>query len=83
MDVTVRRDADAAADDRGDRALGIILGAGNRRGFAQILVILFVYFKVFATIRVVGGCLFGVIEVLADVSAFGIEIACIVAKLNA
>ena len=82
LDVAARRNADAAADHRADRALGIVLGCGNGRSFAQIRIVLFVYFKVFAAICVVGGCLFVRIEVLADVSAFGIEIAVIAAKLN-
>ena len=82
IDIAPRRDADATADHRADRALGIILGCGNGRGFAQILVIRFVYFKVFPTVGVVGGNLFVGIEVLADVSAFGIEIAVLVAKLD-
>ena len=82
LDVAARRNADAAADHRADRALGIVLGCSNRRSFAQIRIVLFVYFKVFAAICVVGGCLFVRIEVLADVSAFGIEIAVIAAKLN-
>ena len=82
MDVTARRDADAAADHRSDRALGFVLCRGNRFGFCQIRVLLFVYYKVFPAVCVVVGCCFVVIKVLANVSAFGIKTAVIVAKLD-
>ena len=86
LDVAASCDADAAADHRADRAVGIVSGCGsrrgNRRGFVQIVVALFVDFKVFATVRVFGGCRFVIIEVPADVSGFGVELALIVAKLD-
>ena len=82
IDVSVRCDDDTAADNGADRAVGFVLRCGNRRGFAQIRVVLIVYFKVFATVRVFGGCLFGIVEVSADVTAFGVELALIVAKLD-
>ena len=81
-DVSACRDADAAADNCGDRAAGIIPGSGDGRSLAQIPVILFVYFKVFAAIGVFGAGLFIIIEVLADIAAFGVKIAVPVTDLD-
>ena len=83
LDVSASRDADAAADNRGDRAAGSVLGPGDGRGLAQILIIVFVYFKVFAPICVVGACFYIIIEVSADVSAFGVKLAVLAGNIDA